>query len=120
MYLHQSHLLNHIDHHHAPSSRTNLHLALSFQFCIVEFVSTSSRRVAGLSVSSLRVSSSDHSSHRHTRRSPPPYSATIFCHHNTPPPPSYRDTDAVVRVRGELLFPSYFFLLSFFIVFVLS
>src|SRR3954466_7649478 len=90
--------------------------------------------------SSLRVSSSDHNSHRHTRRSPPPYSTTIFRHHIPPPnsatifrrhipchhKPSYSaiaflprhrsdQFPAVVRVRVELLSPSYFFLLSFFV-----
>src|SRR3954463_13797964 len=92
--------------------------------CMCVAVGTTVVSIEGMSTS-LRVSSSDHSSHRHTRRSPPPYSTTIFRHHipppysaaihpatinpNTPPPPSYRDTDpisfpAAVRVRVELLF----------------
>src|SRR3954462_13343940 len=64
--------------------------------------------------------------HRH--HIPPPYSAAIHpatINPNPPPPTSYRDTDpisfpAVARVRVELLFPSYFFLLSFFVVSMFS
>src|SRR3954463_15322946 len=102
--------------------------------CMCVAVGTTVVSIEGMSTS-LRVSSSDHSSHRHTRRSPPPYSTTIFRHHIPPPysatifchhKPSYSaiaflprhrsdQFPAVVQVRVELLSHSYFFLLSFFV-----
>src|SRR3954462_7592430 len=61
--------------------------------------------------------------HRH--HIPPPYSTTIFRHHKPSAIaflPRHRSDQfpAVVRVRVELLSPSYFFLLSFFVISVFS
>jgi hypothetical protein len=56
-------------------------LCIVFSVYIVEFVSTSACQVAGLSVCSIRVSSSNHHSHAATARLH--HRSTISFHHHT-------------------------------------
>jgi hypothetical protein len=67
----------------------HLSLCIVFSVCIVEFVSASACRVAGLSVCTIRVTSLNHPSHAAAARLHHCSTISFPHHHILPPPPSH-------------------------------